>query len=99
MPDTAPSEVAQVSDLLYRRLSVGCTPKQEEAARMSVVCRLETRDMAGWRAALRCPVSWCCARRVLHWRLIPFATKPVFGSMKQSLNIRLMLVNRQHPHR
>ena len=45
--------VAQVSNLLYRRLPVGRTSKEVVALETHRGCGLETRDTADWKSALQ----------------------------------------------
>jgi len=64
--------VAQVSNLLYRRLPAGLrdgfranetgTLENEKPSEFSTVCGLEIRDTAGWKPALRGGKGEACLR-------------------------------------
>jgi len=54
--------VAQVSNLLYRRLPVGRPPVKPATPEIRG-CGLEIRDTADWKSALRSPCSRRSARR------------------------------------
>src|SRR6266540_1927967 len=45
--------VAQISNLLYRRIPFGKPPDRSEAQEFSQASGLEIRDTAGWKPALR----------------------------------------------
>ncbi len=50
---SAPSDVAQVSNLLYRRFPIGRAWRCGERWIVRGACGLETRDTADWKSALR----------------------------------------------
>jgi predicted RNase H-like nuclease len=50
---TGQQPVAQISNLLYRRLPVGWPPANLETPEFSAASGLEIRDIAGWKPALR----------------------------------------------
>jgi len=52
-PEASASLVAQVSNLLYRRIPFGRSPAQSESQEFSTAGGLEIRDTAGWKPALR----------------------------------------------
>jgi len=45
--------VAQISNLLYRRIPSGSAAKAAHALKPRKFCGLEIRDTAGWKPALR----------------------------------------------
>src|SRR6266511_346413 len=45
--------VAQISNLLYRRIPFGKPPDRSETQESFKVCGLEIRDTAGWKPALQ----------------------------------------------
>jgi hypothetical protein len=52
MPQSCPA-VAQISNLLYRRIPFGEPTERPETLALAKVCGWEIRDTAGWNPALR----------------------------------------------
>jgi hypothetical protein len=76
----AATGVAQVSNLLCRRLPVGRPSAKPAASKICGVCGLEIRDTADWKSALRSPCSRQNARR-----REPAAREGLFGEIEKRL--------------